>query len=50
MNIYPDLMVEAAVRYRIDSIERDWAPVRRRRSRRRHERLQGPARAGREVV
>ncbi len=50
MNTYPDLMTEAAVRYRIDSISRDWAPVRRRRMRRRRDRLQEPARATRDLA
>ncbi len=34
MNSYPDMMLEAAMRYRADQILDDWAPSRRRHSRR----------------
>jgi hypothetical protein len=39
MNSYPDLMTQAALRYRADRIYDDWAPSRRRRARRRLTRL-----------
>lgn len=50
MNIYPDQMVEVAIRYRTEQIAREWAPVRRRRANRRHDRLRDLARAGRDVA
>ncbi len=50
MNTYPDLMTEAAVRYRTEQVKQEWAPVRRRRARRRHERLRELARGGRDVA
>jgi hypothetical protein len=50
MNSYPDQMVEAAIRYRTEQIAQEWAPVRRRRARRRHDRLRELARGGRDVA
>jgi hypothetical protein len=50
MNSYPDMMLQAAIRYRADQIADDWAPSRRRRSRRRAERRMDRSRAPRADV
>ncbi len=50
MNTYPDLMTEAAVRYRTEQVAREWAPLRRRRAQRRHERLLASARHARDLA